>query len=83
MSETAAHDDADPGRRRSATRGCATTASAARSRARSAQRELPAGVHVMDFGTGGLDLAYEVMRGYDALMLSTSAVRAARPARCT
>ena len=24
---------------------------------------------VMDFGTGGLDLAYEVMRGYDALVL--------------
>jgi hydrogenase maturation protease len=32
-------------------------------------RELPAGVTVMDFGTGGLDLAYEVMRGYDALIL--------------
>jgi len=24
---------------------------------------------VLDFGTGGLDLAYEVMRGYDALVL--------------
>jgi hydrogenase maturation protease len=33
------------------------------------QRELPSGVTVMDFGTGGLDLAYEVMRGYDALVL--------------
>ena len=32
-------------------------------------RELPAGVAVFDFGTGGLDLAYEVMRGYDALVL--------------
>ncbi len=31
--------------------------------------ELPAGVTVLDFGTGGLDLAYEVMRGYDALLL--------------
>ncbi len=30
---------------------------------------LPAGVTAMDFGTGGLDLAYEVMRGYDALVL--------------
>jgi hydrogenase maturation protease len=30
---------------------------------------LPAGVQVVDFGTGGLDLAYEVMRGYDALVL--------------
>jgi hydrogenase maturation protease len=33
------------------------------------QRELPDGVTVLDFGTGGLDLAYEVMRGYDALVL--------------
>jgi hydrogenase maturation protease len=32
-------------------------------------RELPAGVQVIDFGSGGLDLAYEVMRGYDALIL--------------
>jgi len=33
------------------------------------ERELPDGVHVFDFGTGGLELAYEVMRGYDALIL--------------
>src|SRR5579884_4054615 len=33
------------------------------------QRELPHGVTVMDAGTGGLDLAYEVMRGYDALVI--------------
>lgn len=33
------------------------------------QQELPRGVAVMDFGTGGLNLAYEVMRGYDALMI--------------
>lgn len=32
-------------------------------------RELPPGVTVTDFGTGGLDLAYEVMRGYDGLVL--------------
>jgi hydrogenase maturation protease len=32
-------------------------------------RVLPAGITVIDFGTGGLDLAYEVMRGYDALVL--------------
>ena len=30
---------------------------------------VPSGVTVMDFGTSGLDLAYEVMRGYDALIL--------------
>jgi hydrogenase maturation protease len=33
------------------------------------ERELPAEAAVFDFGTGGLDLAYEVMRGYDALIL--------------
>jgi hydrogenase maturation protease len=33
------------------------------------EQELPDGVTVEDFGTGGLDLAYEVMRGYDALIL--------------
>jgi hydrogenase maturation protease len=33
------------------------------------ERELPDGVTVMDAGTGGLDLAYEVMRGYDALVI--------------
>ena len=32
-------------------------------------QEQPDGVHVVDFGTGGLDLAYEVMRGYDGLVL--------------
>jgi hydrogenase maturation protease len=32
-------------------------------------RELPEGTVVLDFGPGGLDLAYEVMRGYDALVL--------------
>ena len=36
---------------------------------RLAARGVPSGVSVMDFGTGGLDLAYEVMRGYDALIL--------------
>ncbi len=36
---------------------------------RLAQRSLPSGVTVMDFGSGGLDLAYEIMRGYDALVL--------------
>ena len=33
------------------------------------ERDLPEGVSVFDFGSGGLDLAYEVMRGYDALVL--------------
>jgi hydrogenase maturation protease len=33
------------------------------------ERKLPPDVAVMDAGTGGLDLAYEVMRGYDALVI--------------
>jgi hydrogenase maturation protease len=33
------------------------------------ERQLPPAVSVMDAGTGGLDLAYEVMRGYDALVI--------------
>ena len=33
------------------------------------ERDLGAQVAVADFGAGGLDLAYEVMRGYDALIL--------------
>ncbi len=33
------------------------------------EEDLPEEVHVFDFGTGGLNLAYEVMRGYDALIL--------------
>ncbi len=36
---------------------------------RLSERTLPEGVAVMDAGTGGLDLAYEVMRGYDALVI--------------
>jgi hydrogenase maturation protease len=31
--------------------------------------ELPPEAAVFDFGTGGLDLAYELMRGYDAAIL--------------
>jgi len=33
------------------------------------EQTLPDGVTLGDFGTGGLDLAYEVMRGYDGLVL--------------
>jgi hydrogenase maturation protease len=32
-------------------------------------RELPPEVAVVDFGTGGLDLAYQMMNGYDALLM--------------
>ena len=33
------------------------------------ETDLPEGVTVLDFGTGGLDLAYELMRGYNAMIL--------------
>ncbi len=36
---------------------------------RLSERDLGAGVAVMDAGTSGLDLAYEVMRGYEALVI--------------
>jgi len=43
------------------------------------QRELPEGVAVFDFGTGGLDLAYEVMRGYGALILVDTSRQGGEP----
>ena len=43
------------------------------------QRELPEGVSVFDFGTGGLDLAYEVMRGYGALILVDTSRQGGEP----
>jgi hydrogenase maturation protease len=42
-------------------------------------RGVPAGVTVMDFGTGGLDLAYELMRGYDALVLLDASRQGGEP----
>jgi hydrogenase maturation protease len=42
-------------------------------------RGVPPGVTVMDFGTGGLDLAYEVMRGYDALVLIDASRQGGEP----
>jgi hydrogenase maturation protease len=40
---------------------------------------VPDGVTVMDVGTGGLDLAYELMRGYDALVLIDASSRGEEP----
>ena len=48
--------------------------------ARRLEREgVPSGVTVMDFGTSGLDLAYEVMRGYDALVLIDASRQGEQP----
>jgi len=41
--------------------------------------ELPPGVAAVDYGTGGLDLAYEVMRGYAALVLVDSSRQGGEP----
>jgi hydrogenase maturation protease len=46
---------------------------------RLSERELPQEAAVFDFGTGGLDLAYEVMRGYDALILIDISRQGGRP----
>jgi hydrogenase maturation protease len=46
---------------------------------RLSERELPDGVSVMDAGTGGLDLAYEVMRGYDALVILDVSTQGGEP----
>lgn len=43
------------------------------------ERELPEEAALFDFGTGGLDLAYEVMRGYDALILIDIGRRGGEP----
>ena len=42
-------------------------------------RELGEGVEVLEFGTGGLKLAYEVMRGYDVLILVDISRRGGQP----
>jgi hydrogenase maturation protease len=43
------------------------------------ERDLGTKVAVADFGSGGLDLAYEVMRGYDALILVDSGRQGGEP----
>lgn len=44
-----------------------------------AERELPAGVRVADFGIRGLDLAYALQDGYDAVILVDAAPRGEDP----
>jgi hydrogenase maturation protease len=40
---------------------------------------VPEGVTVMDFGTNGLDLSYELIRGYDALLLLDASRQGGEP----
>jgi hydrogenase maturation protease len=41
--------------------------------------EFPEGVEVKDFGTGGLKLAYDLMKGYDGLILLDASQRGEKP----
>ncbi|MEP7145559.1 MAG: hydrogenase maturation protease [bacterium] len=42
-------------------------------------RKYPEGVEIKDFGTGGLKLAYDLLKGYDALILIDAAKRGEPP----
>ena len=44
-----------------------------------AQRSLPPGVKVIDFGIRGIDLTYALLDGYDAAVLVDTAQRGERP----
>jgi hydrogenase maturation protease len=46
---------------------------------RLARRPLPEGVRVVDFGIRGLDLAYALLDGYEAVILVDAAPRGGRP----
>jgi hydrogenase maturation protease len=42
-------------------------------------KEYPEGVEIKDFGTGGLKLAYDLMNGYDGLILLDASTRGGKP----
>jgi hydrogenase maturation protease len=42
-------------------------------------KEFPEGVELRDFGTGGLKLAYDLMKGYDCLILLDASRRGGNP----
>jgi hydrogenase maturation protease len=42
-------------------------------------KKFPEGVEVKDFGTGGLKLAYDLMRGYDGLVFLDASARGEKP----
>lgn len=42
-------------------------------------KKFPEGVEVKDFGTGGLKLAYDLMKGYDGLVLLDASSRGEKP----
>lgn len=44
-----------------------------------ANKTFPEGVEIKDFGTGGLKLAYDLMKGYDGLILLDASQRGEEP----
>ncbi len=42
-------------------------------------KNFPGGVEIKDFGTGGLKLAYDLMKGYDGLILLDASQRGEKP----
>jgi hydrogenase maturation protease len=42
-------------------------------------KAFPEGVEIKDFGTGGLKLAYDLMKGYDGLILLDASARGEQP----
>jgi len=42
-------------------------------------KEFPEGVEVKDFGSGGLKLAYDLMKGYDGLIFLDASARGEKP----
>ncbi len=46
------------------------------------RRALPANVALQDFGIRGLDLAYALLDGYQAVILVDACPRGGRPANC-
>ena len=42
-------------------------------------KKFPEGVEIRDFGTGGLKLAYDLMKGYDGLILVDASARGEKP----
>lgn len=43
------------------------------------EKQFPEGVEIKDFGTGGLKLAYDLMKGYDGLVLLDASMRGEKP----
>jgi hydrogenase maturation protease len=46
---------------------------------RMTEKKFPEGVEIKDFGTGGLKLAYDLMKGYDGLILLDASQRGEKP----